>query len=127
MIRDQFLALSNSILKVVSGKNYSKFAINLEWNNEVVFEMWMAEKCIAGYTNIFFNWVCIFCTAFFGGALQYDRWLIFMWKDTSKIRFDVLLGGGGRGWEGEFMENVAVTLPCNKFDDITKFSWIINP
>ena len=96
MTSDQFLALSNSVLKMVRGKNYSNFGINLEWNNEVVFEMWMAKKCIADYNNIFFAWFCIFCTVFFGGVLQYDRWLIFIYKVISKIRFNVLLGG--REW-----------------------------
>ena len=38
----------------------------------------------------------------FAGVRQYVGWLIFMYKVTSKIRFDVLLGG-----EGGFMKNVA--------------------
>ena len=36
MTSDRFLALINSTLKVVSGKNYSKVGIILEVNNEVV-------------------------------------------------------------------------------------------
>ena len=31
----------------------------------------------------------------FGGVRQYNGWLIFMYKTTSKIKFDVLLGGRG--------------------------------
>ena len=50
--RDRFLALSNSTLKVVGGKSYSKFGIILEVNNEVVVKPRMAKRCIADYTNI---------------------------------------------------------------------------
>ena len=52
MTRDRFLALSNSTLKVVGGKSYSKFGIILEVNNEVVVKTCMAKRCIADYTNI---------------------------------------------------------------------------
>ena len=38
MTSDQFLALSNSALKVLKGKNYSKVWIILDINNEVVVE-----------------------------------------------------------------------------------------
>ena len=38
MTSDRFLALSNSALKKVSGKNYSKVGIILKVNNEVVAE-----------------------------------------------------------------------------------------
>lgn len=33
----------------------------------------------------------------FGGLNQYLGWLSLMYKVTSKIRFNVLLGGGGTG------------------------------
>ena len=39
MTSEQFLALSNSTLKVESGKNYSKIGIILKVNNEVVVEI----------------------------------------------------------------------------------------
>ena len=39
MTRDRFLALSNSTLKVLSGKSYSRFGIILEVNNTVVLEI----------------------------------------------------------------------------------------
>ena len=45
MTSDRFLALSNSALKVFSGKNYSKVRIIFEVNNEVVVEAWMAKIC----------------------------------------------------------------------------------
>ena len=45
----------------------------------------------------------------FGGVRQYVGWLIFMYKAISKIRFDVLLGGGGG-----FVKNVAVMFPVPK-------------
>ena len=45
----------------------------------------------------------------FAGVRQYVGWLIFMYKVTSKIRFDVLLGG-----EGGFMKNVAVAFSVPK-------------
>ena len=37
--------------------------------------------------------------ASFGGVRQYVGWLIFMYKVTSKIRFDTLLGGGVGLWK----------------------------
>ena len=48
---DRFLALTNSAFTVVSEKNYSKFGIILDINNEVVVETLMAKRCIADYTN----------------------------------------------------------------------------
>ena len=51
MTRGHFLALSNSALKVVSGKKYSKVGIILEVNNDVAVERWIAKICIADYTN----------------------------------------------------------------------------
>ena len=45
----------------------------------------------------------------FRGVRQYLGWSIFMYKVTSKIRFDVLLGGGGA-----FMKNAAVALSVPK-------------
>ena len=36
----------------------------------------------------------------FGGMRQYVGGFIFMYKVTSKIKFDVLLGGGGGGQVG---------------------------
>ena len=35
MTNDRFLALINSALKITSGKNFSKFGIMLEVNNEL--------------------------------------------------------------------------------------------
>ena len=46
MASDQFLALRNSVLKVLI-KNYSKVGIILDVNNEVVVETWIAKRCIA--------------------------------------------------------------------------------
>ena len=46
-----FLALTKSVLKIVSGKDYSKVGILLEVNNEVVVETCMAKTCIADNTN----------------------------------------------------------------------------
>ena len=51
MTSDRFLALSNLTLKVVIGKNYSKFEIILEVNNTVALEIWIMKRCIADYTN----------------------------------------------------------------------------
>ena len=44
-----------------------------------------------------------------GGVRQYVGWLIFIYKVTSKIRFDVLLGGGVG-----FIKNIAVTFSIPK-------------
>ena len=55
MTSDQFLALSNSALKEVSGKNYSKVGIILEVNNEIAVETRMSKRCIADYTNTSLN------------------------------------------------------------------------
>ena len=46
----------------------------------------------------------------FCGVHQYLGWLIFMYKVTSKIKFDVLLKEGGT-----FMKNLAVTFSVLKF------------
>ena len=45
----------------------------------------------------------------FGGVRQYVGWLFFMYKVTSKIRFDILLGGG----DG-FTKNITVTFSVPK-------------
>ena len=90
--------LSNSTLKVVRGKNYSKFGIILDVNNEVVVEIWITKRCVADYTNASV-WFRILCIAGFGGMRQYVGWLICMYKVTSKIRFDVLLRGGVGLWK----------------------------
>ena len=44
-----------------------------------------------------------------GGVCQYLGWLIFMYKIKLKIRFDVLVRGGGG-----FMKNIAVTFSIPK-------------
>ena len=51
MTSDRFLVLSNSVLKVKSEKNYSKFGLILEVTNEVAVKTWMLKKCIADDTN----------------------------------------------------------------------------
>ena len=53
----RFFGLSNSALKVVSGKNYSKVGFILEVNNEVVVETWIVKR-----HQYFFTWFSIFCT-----------------------------------------------------------------
>ena len=67
MTRDRFLALSNSVLKEVSGKNCSKVGIILEVNSGVVVETLMAKRCIADYINTFlrgFAYFVLYCTLF---------------------------------------------------------------
>ena len=67
------------------------------------------EKIYSWLHQYFFVWFRIFCSSGFGVMRQYVGWLIFMYKVTPKIKFDVLLGG-----RGGFMKNVAVTFSVLK-------------
>ena len=108
MISDQFLALNNIALKVVSVKKYSKVWIILEVNNEVVAETWMARRSIADYINTSLHGFAYFVLhpsfkrPFFAGE---NSNLLHRFK----ISFDVLSGEGGG-----FMKNVAVTFSVPK-------------
>ena len=114
-----FLALNNSALKVVSiVKNYSNVGVVLGVNNEVAAKYeWRKDALLITpvfiymvlhilysilfpwFTKSIFQLVLVVCVNMLVG------WLIFMYKVTSKIRFDVLLGRGVG-----FMKNVAVTF-----------------
>ena len=52
MTWNQFLALSNSVFKVIRGKNYSKVGIIFKVNNEIVVETWIAKRYVADLYSI---------------------------------------------------------------------------
>ena len=99
MTSDQFLALSNLALKVVSAKIYSKVGIILEVNIKVVVKTWMTRRSIADYTNTSqHGFACFILHPSFKRPF-------FVGKNSNllnqKSGFDVLFGG-----EGGFMKNV---------------------
>ena len=94
-----------SVLKLVNGKKYSNFEMILGVNNKVVAKTRMTKRCIAVYTVshilysiLFLKWRLVLLVC----VIMLVEWSIFMDKVLSKIRFDVLLGGGYG-----FMKNVA--------------------
>ena len=52
MTWNQFLALSNSVFKVIRGKNCSKVGIIFKVNNEIVVETWIAKRYVADLYSI---------------------------------------------------------------------------
>ena len=119
MAIDRFLALSNSALKMVSGKNYSKVGI-IPITECLFVQLFLSRTLLRRYisSKIEPSFVeDIKMTNAFGGVRQYVEWLIIMYKVTSKIKFDIFLWGGGG-----FMKNVAVTFSVPK----SIYKWPLN-
>ena len=104
--------LSNSALNLVSGKSYSEVGIILEVNNEVAVKAWMAKdtntslhvsqilystllrRNISSKVEPSFVEDIKMAAGFRGVPCEYVWWLIFMYKVTLKIKFDVLFEEG---------------------------------
>ena len=108
MRSNQFLALSNLVLKVASGKNILKLGLLELRSIDLFISSYLLRRYISSKveSSVVED---IKMAAGFGGVREYGGRLIFMDKVTLKIRSDVSLRGGGR-----FMKNVAVMFSSPK-------------